>query len=153
MYVANFLSTLNREKLKEIEYLLQNSTSTDERAELFAKREKIEGKRKPLHECNLVECMEFSNQLYEQLQQHVNLGNRTQVKQFQSMISNIQQRTLTLHTEKNNEALAKQAAAEKKNRLSVDDEDDESTDGEKSGRSAKKRTTSNRWTISVDKFD
>ena len=153
MIFVNFLSTKDRERLKEIEYLLQNCTSMEERAELFTKREKTESKRKPLHECTLTECMELTNQLYEQLQQHVGLGNRTQVKQFQSMIEGVNQRTLALHSEMNKVAIAKQEAIEKKNRISVDDDDDESSNNEESGRSTKKRTTSNRWTISVDKFD
>jgi len=153
MIFTNYLSTKDRERLKQIEQLLQNSTTMEERAELFAKREKIESKRKPLHECNITECMELTQQLYDQLQQHVNLGNRTQVKQFQSMIEGVNQRTLALHSEMNKDAIAKQEAIEKKNRISVDDDDDESSNNEESGRSTKKRTTSNRWTISVDKFD
>jgi len=154
MLFVNFLSTKDRDRLKQIEFMLQNSTSTEERAELFAKQEKIEGKRKPLHECDISECMELTHQLYIQLQQHVGLGNRTQVKQFQSMIEGVNQRTLALHQEKNKEDLAKQDAIEKKNRLSMsDDEDDESPGNKKSGRNTKKRPTSNRWTISVDKFD
>ena len=153
MIFVNYLSTKDRERLKQIEHLLQNSTSMEERAELFAKQEKTESKRKPLHECNINECMELTQQLYDQLQLHVNLGNRTQVKQFQSMIEGVNQRTLALHSEMNKDAIAKQEAVEKKNRISVDDDDDESSNDEESRRSTKKRTTSNRWTISVDKFD
>lgn len=140
--------------MKALDAYIQESTSMEDRAELFAKKEKIEKKRKPLHECGIEECMELSHQLYLQLQQHVGLGNRTQVKQFQAMIEGVNQRTLALHTEMNKQALAKQDAAEKKNRISIDDDDDvESSDDKKGRRSAKKRTASNRWTISVDKFD
>ncbi len=154
MFFTNFLSTKDRERLKAIDLYIQESKSMEERAELFAKKEKIEKKRKPLHECNIEECMELSHQLYIQLQQHVGLGNRTQVKQFQTIIEGVNNRTVALHAEMNKKALAKQDAIAKKNRISVDDDDDDKpSDGKKSGRNSKKRATSSRWTISIDKFD
>jgi len=151
MIFVNYLSTLDRERLLEIDRRVQNSTSMEERTELFAKKEEIENKRKPLHACSIEECMELAQQLYDQLQMHVRLGNRTQVKQFQSMIDGITLRTRTLYAELNKADLEKQAEVEKKKRISLDDE---STDDNKtSKRSSKKRTTTNRWTISVDQFD
>ncbi len=152
MIFVNYLSTKDREKLSELDNLIQNSTDMDERAKLFSKRGEVEQKRKQLHECNIKECMELSKQLYDQLQQHVALGNRTQVIQFQNMIAGVNQRTAALYADLNNEAIEKQAAAEKKIRKNVDN-DDESSDDKISKRKSKKRATSNSWTISVDQFD
>lgn len=152
MIFVNYLSTKDRERLKAIEAYIQESTSVDDRAELIAKREKIEAKRKPLHACSIEECMELSHQLSVQLQQHSGLGNRTQVKLFQSMIEGVFQRSAALHAEMSKAALEKTAELEKKNRISVDDDDEFSKD-KKSRSGSKKRTASNRWTISVDKFD
>lgn len=153
MIFVNYLSTKDRDRLKEIDNRIQDSTSTDERAELFAKKEAIEKKRKPLHECNITECMELSHQLFVQLQQHAGLGNRTQVKQFQAMISGVNQRSAALHAEMSKAADDKAVAAEKKNRVAIDDDEESANDDKDRKRGSKKRTASNRWTISVDQFD
>lgn len=150
MIFVNYLSTKDREKLKDIDDHIQNSQSMDERAEWLTKKREIESKRKQLHDCTIEECMELSNQLYDQLQMHVRLGNRTQVKQFQGMIAGVNQHAATLYADLNKEALAKQAKIEK-NKAKEDDESDD--DGKRGKRGSKKRATSNRWSISVDQFD
>ncbi len=151
MIFVNYLSTRNRERLSELDNLIQNSTDMEERTKFFSEREEVEKKRKPLHECGIIECMELSNQLYDQLQQHIALGNRTQMVQFQNMIAGVNQRTAALYADLNKEALEEQAVAEKKMRKNIDNE---SSDDDKASKSkSKKRATSNSWTISIDKFD
>ena len=152
MIFVNYLSTKDRERLKDIDKSITDSQSMEERTEWLTKKHELEQKRKPLHECSVEECMELTKQLYDQLQLHVRLGNRTQVKQFQSMIEGVNQRSNALYMEMNKKDLEKQDKLEKSKKAESDN--DESDDNDKKGRrSTKKRATSNRWSISVDQFD
>jgi len=149
MYLfVTYLSTDNRQKLRDLDKKILGAQDMEERIKLQAERVLIEEMTIPLHKCNIEQCQELEHQFATEMQKWAGLGKRTQVQQFQQMVLAVRQRSQTLFIEAAEKERKRQEEIDKKGETV-----DVKPEKPKGGSRVKARATSSKWTLDIDDLD
>ena len=150
MYNLTFLSTDDLERLVEIDDELPSTRGTPLHDELLKERAEIESRRKPMHECDMDECLELRNQIFGKLQRLNSVGKTGFAQQFKVMYDQVNGRIMELtiqagvEEKKKMEQIRKDQKERRRKRFRKDGE---------SKPKARARSGLSRWTTGIGNSD
>jgi hypothetical protein len=148
MFFVTYLNDADRFRLAEVQEILPLTMMPDERKKLLAEQQAIEARRKPLHECNMEECIELRQQIYHKYEKIVQTGKHGIEIQFKRMIAVVEQRIQILTIEAGSVEMDKKKKLRKEQIARAKERKEQAESG-----AIKTRTGFSRWTMSTPKSD
>ena len=151
----SYLSDEDRERLVILTDQLRSAATAEELKKIREEIAEIEGRRKPLHECDMNECTELRTTIWNKFDRLNKTGKYSIAHQFKLMLTHIERRQMMLHREmalKEAERL-KEKELEKTKQLSQakakkGKKKDDTSNGETGA-----RNFSSRWTTGIGSLD
>lgn len=148
MFFVTYLTDADRLRLAEVQEILPRTMMPDDRKKLLAEQQAIEGRRKPLHECNMEECVELRQQIYHKYEKIVQTGKHGIEIQFKRMIAVVEQRIQILTLEAGSVEIDKKRKLRKEQIARAKERKEQEESG-----AIKTRTGLSRWTMSTPESD
>lgn len=127
----------------ELQENLAIAKTREEQIRIHGEIEEIKNRQKPLHECNIEECMELKTAVYEKFDQLQKIGKTSYAINFKRMIIEIEKRMNTVYRQMSNDAIEKKKLSNEK--------ETKSDNVEK--RKPVKKSGASRWTTGVGNLD
>ncbi len=148
MYFVTYLNDADRLRLAEVQEILPRTMMPDDRKKLLEEQQAIEKRRRPLHECNMEECVELRQQIYHKYEKIVQTGKHGIEIQFKRMIAIVEQRIQILTIEAGSIELDKKKKLRKEQIARAKERKEQEEAG-----TIKTRTGFSRWTMSTPESD
>lgn len=148
MFFVTYLTDVDRLRLAEVQEILPRTMMPDDRKKLLAEQQAIEGRRKPLHECNMEECVELRQQIYHKYEKIAQTGKHGIEIQFKRMIAVVEQRIQILTLEAGSVEIDKKKKLRKEQIARAKERKEQEESG-----AIKTRTGLSRWTMSTPESD
>jgi len=111
MYNITYVSDIDRKRLVVLNDALRMVSTTEEQQEIREEISEIETRRKPLHDCTLLECSELRAAIWDKFDKLNRTGKYGMARNFKLMLQQIEIRQSLIHRE--------MALEEEKRRLEV----------------------------------
>jgi hypothetical protein len=141
MFGVIYQSREDRERLVELTESLPAISTNEERILIDKEINEIRGKAKPLHECNIEECIELKKDLFDKFDKLNRSGKFNMAQTFKQMIRSVENHMRVTYLKMNKDAEEEKVKEDelKKEQPLVDNKSKKS-----------KPKGSNRWMVNID---
>lgn len=150
MYNITYVSDIDRQRLVALNEALRMAGTTEEQQEIREEISEIEARRKPLHDCTLLECSELRTAIWDKFDKLNRTGKYGTARNFKLMLHQIEIRQGIIHREAAlEEAKRMHEAAQGKAKQVADIKqklEDRRDDSDE-------KTVSSRWTTGIGRLD
>ncbi len=148
MLNLTYISDADRARLVELNEAVRSCTTIEEQRKIREEIVELEGKRKPLHECTLMEITELRTFVWDKFQKLNGAGKYHLAQQFKVMLQQIEIRQAVLNREmavKEAERLTNKAQGKQPKKVAKSEAPSQVK--------TKSGNTSSRWTTGIGDLD
>ena len=151
MHNVTYISDEDRARLVYLNEAIGACETAAEQRKVREEIAEIESRRKPLHECNMLECTELRTFVWKKFERLNNAGKYNIAKQFKQVLMAIELRQRAIHRE--NILAEQQRLLEKQQKEAEQAKRAKKDKSEKRKGKVSSKSNSSRWTAGIGSLD